>query len=390
MSSYLTGALISTFQAFAFRHFRTSDRTFSHNLLTDHLVLLQVHGLNSADVCFACSIINHPLFKAAHHFFLSVNLRSCQDPDLQQWGAGDHTNITQQELDALFQACYITKEEAQQLLQHDTTVLCTHNAQVNHTAIPPSFAFLQHHCNCRSTSSQTSLLQVAEWNDFAVRKLHSAAPSVCTCQETCDCGYLHPVASILHPSLNLADFTNAHQRHAAEQFLAPNLHFDTLPAVATGCKVILQRNLSLQKRLVNGAIGTVQRIHLDRSRRPIKISVAFDGTSQPIDIIRCSTATALLGGEGGIYKKTTFPLALGHAMTGHKSQGATMPTPTILDIAAAFTRGLTYTMVTRVTSRVVLYIIGKLTPDMFTPTPFAHWLSPAGLAAYRSMPSPTL
>jgi ATP-dependent exoDNAse (exonuclease V) alpha subunit len=184
--------------------------------------------------------------------------------------------------------------------------------------------------------------------------------------------------------LDLSTFAEPRERAAAQHFLSTDIYFDTLPAVAVGCKVILQRNLSVQKRLVNGSIGAVQYIQLNEQRQPTRIGILFQGHQRTTEVLRCSTRSELLGG-GAVYHKHTFPLALAFAMTGHKAQGATLRHRTILDIADAFCLALAYTMVTRVTRRSLLSIIGALNPAMFTPTPFAQWLTPEGLAAYQAL-----
>ncbi len=227
-------------------------------------------------------------------------------------------------------------------------------------------------------------MQVIEWNGFAIHKIHSHAPSSCTCACTCTCGHLHTISSTVQPAICFEKLEAAHMP-AAQKFLSRDVHFDTLPAVAATCRIILLKNLSVRQRLVNGSVARVHSIHIDDSGQPQKIIASFHPDEEPVAILRCSTKTEILGG-GHIHTKRTFPLALGHAISGHKSQGATVRNDAILDIASAFTQGLVYTMITRVTQRKHLFIIGKLTPAMLKPTPFARWLSPAGLAAYRCMP----
>ena len=69
--------------------------------------------------------------------------------------------------------------------------------------------------------------------------------------------------------------------------------------------------------------------------------------------------------------KCTFPCALGYAMTGHKSQGATFDMDTIVDMREAFTPGLLYVMLSRVTQRSKLRIVGTgLDPSLFVPVLF--------------------
>jgi hypothetical protein len=90
----------------------------------------QREGEDGQSVCLTCSIINHRLFKSAHHCFLTVNLRGAPDPPFQEWCGKDHTDITQEELDALFGACYVTRQQAETLVHPDTLIICTHNEQV--------------------------------------------------------------------------------------------------------------------------------------------------------------------------------------------------------------------------------------------------------------------
>ena len=91
----------------------------------------QSEGDGEQHICLTCSIINHRLFKAAHHSFLTVNLRGAPDPPFQEWCGKDHTHTTQAELDALFGSCYVTRQTAEALVHLDTLIICTHNEQVN-------------------------------------------------------------------------------------------------------------------------------------------------------------------------------------------------------------------------------------------------------------------
>jgi ATP-dependent DNA helicase PIF1 len=62
----------------------------------------------------------------------------------------------------------------------------------------------------------------------------------------------------------------------------------------------------------------------------------------------------------GYYYKTTLPITSAFAITGHKSQGATISSKDIIDIKEAFAPGLAYVMLSRVTNRIFLKIIGNL------------------------------
>jgi ATP-dependent DNA helicase PIF1 len=50
----------------------------------------------------------------------------------------------------------------------------------------------------------------------------------------------------------------------------------------------------------------------------------------------------------GKFFKSTFPLALAYAITGHKAQGATVASKVVIDICDAFTPELTYVLLSRV------------------------------------------
>ena len=62
---------------------------------------------------------------------------------------------------------------------------------------------------------------------------------------------------------------------------------------------------------------------------------------------------------------------LGFAMTGHKSQGDTLDHDTVIDMRDAFVPGLLYVMLSRVTERSKLKIVGdRLRPALFTPVTY--------------------
>jgi ATP-dependent DNA helicase PIF1 len=67
------------------------------------------------------------------------------------------------------------------------------------------------------------------------------------------------------------------------------------------------------------------------------------------------------------FTKTTFPLQLAYAMTGHKSQGATIIGPCLIDLHTAFQRGMVYTMLSRVRSRQQLALVRDLQPADIVP-----------------------
>ena len=70
---------------------------------------------------------------------------------------------------------------------------------------------------------------------------------------------------------------------------------------------------------------------------------------------------------GKKFYKYGFPIALAYAMTGYKSQGATISTNMVVNIRNAFAPRLTYVMLSRVTNRTNLKIKGRLLPFDFMP-----------------------
>ncbi len=69
--------------------------------------------------------------------------------------------------------------------------------------------------------------------------------------------------------------------------------------------------------------------------------------------------------EGRFYK-LIFPLALAYVMIGHKSQGITFSSKVLVNIKNAFTLGLTYVMLSKVTKKNYLTIAPKLHVDDFS------------------------
>jgi hypothetical protein len=96
-----------------------------------------------------------------------------------------------------------------------------------------------------------------------------------------------------------------------------------------------------------------------------EICIRLDGADTDVSIRRSSFKN--IYHDGKRFFKSTFPLILGYAMTGHRSQGATLRGKVLIDVKDAFCPRLLYVMLSRVPSRLNLRIVGELTPDMFTP-----------------------
>jgi hypothetical protein len=62
------------------------------------------------------------------------------------------------------------------------------------------------------------------------------------------------------------------------------------------------------------------------------------------------------------FYKTSFPLMLGYAIIGHKSQGATISSKVMIHIHESFAWGLVYVMLSKIKSLIFLKIVNNLQP----------------------------
>lgn len=76
--------------------------------------------------------------------------------------------------------------------------------------------------------------------------------------------------------------------------------------------------------------------------------------------------------EALAFGKRTFSLILGYAMTVHRCQGATIDSRVVVHIGSAFAPGLMYVVLSRVTDRRHLHIVGKLLAEDFVPASFPN------------------
>lgn len=115
---------------------------------------------------------------------------------------------------------------------------------------------------------------------------------------------------------------------------------------------------------MNSARGTVMEVHTDGGgQHVVALTVRLDLTGALVPVTR--TVTHRRYHDGHQYYLKTFPLQLAYAMTAHKCQGMTLPGRVVLRIKECFAAGMLYVMLSRVTERRNLFILGDLTPDMF-------------------------
>ena len=118
------------------------------------------------------------------------------------------------------------------------------------------------------------------------------------------------------------------------------------------CVVILipnlRRNIDTKSWLVNGAIGTVQKISKNT------VTVKFDHIEKPYDVDKVKSRFMVMK-NFFVYRKQ-FPLILAYAVTIHKCQGLSLDCA-IVDLSdQVFSAGMAYVALSRVRSLTGLYL----------------------------------
>jgi ATP-dependent exoDNAse (exonuclease V) alpha subunit len=141
-----------------------------------------------------------------------------------------------------------------------------------------------------------------------------------------------------------------------------NKSFNHIHTIAIGAFVIFIDNINIQKGAIYGLIATIKSIIFDTKNNVTTIKVQLTNSMKMI--LKKNTLQQKYTYDG-YYYKTSFPITLAYAITRHKSQGTTISSKVIIDIKEAFAHGFTYVMLSRVTNRFFLKIIGNFTPNDF-------------------------
>ena len=122
---------------------------------------------------------------------------------------------------------------------------------------------------------------------------------------------------------------------------------ETILQVGINSRVMLRRNLDLNRGLVNGAIGTIQEMFLNpvNKQNVLKIRVKFDNINELVDIERIVADYEF---KRNVYvSRSQFPLTLAWAITVHKAQGLSL-NGVVLDLGdTIFEPGMAYVALSR-------------------------------------------
>jgi ATP-dependent DNA helicase PIF1 len=276
------------------------------------------HVVDSDSVCNICRINMSTLWPLAARHLLTTVVRQANDPPyLDFLRIIRSRKPTQAEIDFALSECFCTPERVAEML-------CSEGS---------TFQVLTSHLDLAAMYNDALLANSFPDQPIIEVPLHS---------KTTDVNF-DAVSAWLHDS-----------------------KFYTLPAVKIGVRVILCENLDLSVHAHNGATGIVQSVHYRVCGILNKIVVQLD-SGATIQVMRTKLDTCYVGQFK--YYKTTFPLNLASAMTGHRCQGATFSSMILIHVSEAFCPGMLYVMLSRVTERQYLRVCGRFTPDDFVPVP---------------------
>lgn len=117
-----------------------------------------------------------------------------------------------------------------------------------------------------------------------------------------------------------------------------------------GCRVMLLKNLDTYGGLVNGSMGTIERVH--RS----EVHVKFDGKDYSTEIV--GAEWEITDGDDILATRKQIPLRLGYAVTVHKSQGMSL-NKLYAHLDKCFSPGQAYVALSRATTPEGIFLRGS-------------------------------
>lgn len=126
--------------------------------------------------------------------------------------------------------------------------------------------------------------------------------------------------------------------------------------VGINSRVILKRNIDVERGLANGSLGTVTKLNYNLDNSEIlSLNIKFDNIDAEVEIERI---TADFEYQKRIYaSRTQFPLSLAWALTIHKTQGLSL-NAVIIDLGGdIFEGGMAYVALSRARKLCNVYLI---------------------------------
>jgi ATP-dependent DNA helicase PIF1 len=297
-------------------------------LVGDHCQLPPVCSHDNAEdaICKWCHIMFTPEWESAPRWDLSTAYRQQGDIEFMAFlNSCRKRTPTTEEIWAALSQCYIAEDPAKvmDLFTADITVLCTHNTDVE-------------------AWNERALLWHAD-NHHLEGPLHMVAPHT--------------------DSEDVPELKDWVRRQAKAG----------LSWVAKGARVVFTYNINKAKGCCNSVPAVVTEVHVasrdngDSQDLPEAVTAITVRLSSGKQVRLTRTIKAYTWYGGRIYYVAMFPLQLAYAMTAHKCQGRTLTGPTFLYCRKVFAPGMLYVMLSRVTSRDKLRIIGTLQPAQFCP-----------------------
>ena len=143
-------------------------------------------------------------------------------------------------------------------------------------------------------------------------------------------------------------------------------------SLAVGAPVVVDKNLTAPKGVVNGTVGTITRIvEGDKPEVHIAIPPPTDAApGSPPQVVVLTMVTDSVNVYGKCCQRVQFPISLAFARTIHKVQGETITSQLVIHASSIKAEGQGYVALSRATDwkNIVIMPAGcKLKSNMFTP-----------------------
>ena len=269
----------------------------------------------NTEICESCHLLSSPFWTSGTFHKMTISMRHVSDPEFCLFLNYIRENQPSQEyIDNTLANTYISVPNLSNIINESITVLCTHREDANNY----NYAILKNQFND---------------SDITEVGIESSAAN----------------EDELHYWVHDPEFTTIHN-------------------IAIGALIMITENIDLSIGACNGALATVISFEKNPSTQKLtKINVHITISNRTICIRRSKYSRISHASKD--YYRSTFPIQLAYAITGHKCQGATIKGKVLLVIRHAFAPGQIYVMLSRVTTRKNLLILNGLRKSNFIPIP---------------------